>query len=342
MKELTQLIETSAEKLFEGFGQGDSIELMENGEFPSACWQAFKDDGWLDTMLSEQNGGAGLGLAGGCVLMRLAGYYAVPLPVVESLIASYLFTESGGQGSGELLVPALISPPNENIVALSGVPWARHAAGVVVVFSGQHGCGVKRLNRSDYDLMEGLNMAGEPRDDICFPSALLADASIIEGLSLQSVESWLALGRAAQISGALQSALERTVAYANERSQFGRQIGKFQAVQQQIAVQAEMAGAAICAVDAAILHLNTAQEWECIAGAKITAGESAGASAKIAHAVHGAIGFTHEYPLQLSTRRLWSWRDEYGSEAMWSAQLGAYFMRPIMNDLWENLTQQTA
>ena len=342
MKELTRLIEESAAKLFESLGQSDNIELMESGAFPLACWQAFKEDGWLQTMLSEEQDGAGLGLAGGCVLMRLAGYYSVPLPVVESLLGIYLLAESGEQPNDNLYVPALVNTADEKTIHIQGVPWARHADGVVVVFAGEEGCQLQLVKRTDYQLFEGSNMAGEPRDDISFDSALLTNARSIVSLSIKTVESWLALARAAQISGALQSVFERTVEYANERSQFGRQIGKFQAVQQQLAVQAELTSAAICATDAAMLHIETEQEWECIVGAKIAAGEAAGVSAKTAHAVHAAIGFTHEYPLQLSTRRLWSWRDEYGHEVYWAKQLGAYFMQSGMTNLWSNLTKQTA
>ena len=38
--------------------------------------------------------------------------------------------------------------------------------------------------------------------------------------------------------------------------------------------------------------------------------------------MHGAIGFTHEHALNHSTRRLWSWRDEFGNEAEWGRRVG--------------------
>jgi acyl-CoA dehydrogenase len=198
------------------------------------------------------------------------------------------------------------------------------------------------VKRDDYEISEGCNMAGEPRDDVVITSDKLQNKAELVGISVEDINSWLALGRAAQIAGAMRSVLERTVEYANERAQFGRQIGKFQAVQQQLAVQAELTSASICAVDSAIAHLGTEQEWELIACAKVTTSESAGIAAKTAHAVHAAIGFTQEYPLQLSTRRLWSWRDEQGNEAEWSARLGAYCMNLEADSLWCWLAKQTA
>ena len=59
-----------------------------------------------------------------------------------------------------------------------------------------------------------------------------------------------------------------------------------------------------------------------MAAAKARVGEAAGIAAAIAHQVHAAIGFTHEHALHRSTRRLWSWREEFGSESEWAEWVG--------------------
>jgi acyl-CoA dehydrogenase len=56
--------------------------------------------------------------------------------------------------------------------------------------------------------------------------------------------------------------------------------------------------------------------------AKARASEAAAKVVAIAHAVHGAIGVTSEYDLQLHTRRLQEWRADFGSQGWWHAQLG--------------------
>ncbi|OUR82760.1 acyl-CoA dehydrogenase [Cycloclasticus sp. 46_120_T64] len=343
MSELAVLIEESATRLFEGFADSDAHVTMESGKFPEKLWADFLADGWLRTMLSEDNDGAGLGLAGGMLLMRLAGYYNVPLPVVESLTGLYLAAEAGLELEDELLIPVVLPAivNGNSRIELCGVPWARYAKGLVVAFEVDGKTQLVNIKAGQFSLVEGNNMAGEARDDVSFDASLLASSKPLNNISTEQVRSWLALGRAAQMAGALRSVLERTVEYANERSQFGRQIGKFQAVQLQLAVQAEMTSASICAVDAAIKHLGSTEEWELIASAKITTSESAGYAAKTAHAVHAAIGFTQEYPLQLSTRRLWSWRDEYGSETQWSAKLGEHCLQLKTDNLWSWLTTQT-
>ena len=50
--------------------------------------------------------------------------------------------------------------------------------------------------------------------------------------------------------------------------------------------------------------------------------EAALEAAAIAHSIHGAIGFTAEFDLQLYTRRLHAWRQAAGSESYWHTVLG--------------------
>ena len=75
-----------------------------------------------------------------------------------------------------------------------------------------------------------------------------------------------------------------------------------------------------------------------VAGAKVRVGEAAGAGAAIAHQVHGAMGFTFEHRLHQFTRRLWSWRDEYGQESEWAIRLGRMVAAAGADALWPSLT----
>ncbi|WP_344252620.1 acyl-CoA dehydrogenase family protein [Pseudonocardia hydrocarbonoxydans] len=75
-----------------------------------------------------------------------------------------------------------------------------------------------------------------------------------------------------------------------------------------------------------------------MAAAKARAGEAAGEVARIAHQVHGAIGFTREHDLRLLTTRLWAWRDEDGSDAHWQAELGATVLAAGPEALWPMVT----
>lgn len=112
-----------------------------------------------------------------------------------------------------------------------------------------------------------------------------------------------------------------SVNYANERVQFGKPIGRQQAIQQQLAVMAEQvllvrfAAASGCRDGLAPSPLAAAS-------AKQVASAAVPLIASIAHAVHGAIGITAEYDLQLHTRRLHEWRLADGSDGYWARRLG--------------------
>ena len=135
--------------------------------------------------------------------------------------------------------------------------------------------------------------------------------------------------------------MDLAVTYAQERQQFGRPISKFQAVQQNLAVLAGQTAAAVAAanlgIEALSRHDPDVEEFR-VAIAKTRVGEAATLAGELAHQVHGAIGFTKEYALQLATRRLWSWREEFGSDPEWAARLGAFMCARGADALWPSLT----
>ena len=138
------------------------------------------------------------------------------------------------------------------------------------------------------------------------------------------------------MAGALHTVAAMTTQYAEERKQFGRAIGRFQAIQQTLAV---LAGQTASAGVAADIAADAVASWgeglaPAVAAAKIRCGEAAGAGAAIAHQVHGAIGFTQEHRLHHLTRRLWAWRDEFGREAEWAQLLGEHLAAAGAAGLW--------
>ncbi len=182
------------------------------------------------------------------------------------------------------------------------------------------------------------------RDGLTFNNARLsADqaAPVKAGVSRDALYRRGALARATMMSGALEKAMDLAVTYAQERQQFGRPISKFQAVQQNLAVLAGQTAAAVAAANLGIEALSETdpdREAFLIAVAKTRVGEAATLACEIAHQVHGAIGFTKEYALQLSTRRLWSWREEFGGDPEWAAKVGAYACQRGADALWPMLT----
>jgi acyl-CoA dehydrogenase len=225
------------------------------------------------------------------------------------------------------------------------LPYASFATRTILIADGPDGeMAVALDGAGGGDLAKGKNIANESRDTLTFNHVRLSSdqaAPVKGGVSRAALYRRGALARATMMSGALEKAMDLAVTYAQERQQFGRPISKFQAVQQNLAVLAGQTAAAVAAANLGIEALSSAdadREEFLIAVAKTRVGEAATLACEIAHQVHGAIGFTKEYSLQLSTRRLWSWREEFGGDPEWAAKVGGYACRRGADALWPMLT----
>jgi acyl-CoA dehydrogenase len=159
-------------------------------------------------------------------------------------------------------------------------------------------------------------------------------------LPADAVRLYGALMRSAQMAGALEGALATSTKYVTERKQFGRPIGNFQAIQHQLALLAGHTAASGIAADHAFRAADRRDLRFEVAAAKTRIGEAAGLGASIAHQVHGAIGFTYEHSLHFLTRRLWSWRAEFGAEVDWATWLGRDVSARGAGELWNYLTNR--
>jgi acyl-CoA dehydrogenase len=191
-------------------------------------------------------------------------------------------------------------------------------------------------------ITHGVNLAGEPRDTSAFDDVALGDADVAPapaGIDPTWLYARGALARTVQMGGALERILDISIEYAQQRTQFGQPIGHFQAIQHQLVLLAGDVAAARTAADLACSIAETQQPEAtfAIAAAKARVSAAIGNAAAIAHQVHGAIGFTQEHSLQLSTRRLWSWRDEFGSETYWATILGRMTLEAGADAFWPNL-----
>ena len=196
------------------------------------------------------------------------------------------------------------------------------------------------VDRQACALVERQNLAGEPADDVAFDDVLpIRSAPAPAGLDEMSVFAFGAAVRSAQMAGAMQKILDQSVQYSLERVQFGRPIARFQAIQHglaQLAGEVAAAGAAADAAAEAIARTSGLGDGALadVAAAKARGGEAATVGGAIAHQTHGAMGFTYEHTLHHATRRLWSWRDEFGGEAYWAIQLGRMVAKKGADSLW--------
>ena len=343
--DLDTLLAESADRLFAAHGGREALEVAERGAFATTLWSALDEAGIASAAAGEEAGGSALPLPSLLLLTRIAATHAAPVPLAETLLAQHLLTAAGITApAGPLSIAPAIPGDALRLSAgrlegrLRRVPWARHVSGLVLLAESESG---PRLVLTGMPAItaQGANLAAEPRDDVALDDMrVVAEAAGPDPLTLRALG---ALFRSAAMAGALARASELTVRYAGERVQFGRPIAKFQAVQHQIAVLATQAAAAQAAVDRAALASGVPGPmlFEA-AAAKVRVGQAATQGAAIAHQVHGAIGFTYEHVLHFHTRRLWSWREEFGDESEWAAWIGALVRRAGGAALWPMITQR--
>lgn len=276
------------------------IRAIEEGKSASELWTSLNESGFVDAMLPEAAGGAGLGLAQAFPLICAAGEYAMPLPFAETMLARGML---GGQDIAVPTSGAIVLAPPSNLV-----PGARHAELALVDRGGaptlvkMHAGGDDLFSTGASTVIEqGETVASLPSE----PDRVLLSAAAVA---------------AALMAGAMARVLEMSLRHASERQQFGRSLGKFQAIQQQLAVLAEQVLSAQVAARNAFV--GDAFDPVRVAAAKCRTNEAAGIVCNIAHAIHGAIGVTAEFDLQLYTRRIKQWQLAFGSEVYWGARLG--------------------
>ena len=169
---------------------------------------------------------------------------------------------------------------------------------------------------------------------------------ILSGLS-EVPDALHAAATVSLMAGAMGQALALSVEHVNTRQQFGRPLGKFQAVQQSLAVMAcevravEAAAAALAARLDGVGLDPSAADFE-IAAAKLRANRAVGVVTSIAHQVHGAIGFTEEYDLHRVTVPLMRWRSAHGNDAHWARRLGDQVAGFGGRGFWEAMTARGA
>ena len=162
-------------------------------------------------------------------------------------------------------------------------------------------------------------------------------AQTVLGVSADSLDVRVydsALARANLMAGGLQAVLDLGLQFASERSQFGRSISKFQAIQHSLAVVGTEVAASQRAADAGVDAMGTDRFEQEVAAAKARVGEAVGIVAEQVHQVHGAMGYTYEHRLHHFTRRLWAWRDEWGNEFYWQAKLGQHLAGLGADQVW--------
>lgn len=337
MEQTDQLIMDTAQRLFADHCSAGVVNSAEMGTEPTKLMQAILEAGLPLAWVPEEAGGVGGSLALGFNLIRQAAGFALAAPLAETLVANRLLAHSGlaVDESWAVLVfdggtlPTIADGKVTGLV--ENAPMPTGVARLVVPVSDQGVVRIAVFAPGSAEIEHRESLAGEPRARVHWKDALpLQLSSALDDTSEDGLRQFCALVRACQIAGAMEKMNELTVTYVKERQQFGRALGKFQAIQHKVADIAGESALANAAVEQAVRELSahprpfsgSADSLLSIATAKVVASEAAGTVSRLAHQCHGAMGFSYEYPLQQYSRRIWSWREEYGSEFYWSERIG--------------------
>ena len=334
------LLSDSAHRLFGDICGFDAVQQAESDRWSGPIWQAVADSGFAWIGIPEEAGGSGGTLADACEVLRVAGSYAAPIPLAETgMIGGWLLASAGLTiPNGPLSVLGLSQSQSlsaevtaDGGVVLSGtvarVPWAANAERIVGLIPVDDGDVVVSIDPAQLEIEPAENLAGEPRDTVHLKSVKVEADDVGEAPDSVTAESLRlrgALSRVMLMSGALEAMSKLTIEYTTERQQFGRPVGRFQAVQQHLVWGAQ--DSAITTMAAQLAARNASRDFGAarfqIASAKVVADEAASTATRWAHQAHGAMGMTQEYALHHYSRRLWAWRHEYSTPGEWAAKVG--------------------
>jgi len=284
---------------------------------------------------------ASLSLEEQAAVLEAIGYAAALVPYADSEAMARWLAQGAGfaTDADEILALALASP---QALARQRLAWGRHAARTLLCYAEGGRNWVALMSTADLRLSAGANLAGEPSDKCGVERAQpLEVREVADEFSPDAVRQRGALCRGAAMLGAARRAQELTLQYARDRKQFGKPLAQFQVIQSYLAQMAGEVSAATAMFATALRAAGRGARASAAeaAAAKLRIGQAAQVLTGLAHQVHGAIGFTEEYSLQLWTRRLWAWREEFGNETEWARELGAAVIALGPDAYWERITQ---
>ncbi|MGH9081531.1 MAG: acyl-CoA dehydrogenase family protein [Acidimicrobiales bacterium] len=310
-------------------GPADVRAAYEAPSARSRRWSTLAELGVVGLTVPEAEGGLGLGLVDLVPLLEEAGRVALPEPLVETTaLAIPLLAELGtGDEPGRARRRWLGAISRGEVAAAVGIE------GPDVPLAGAEGADLYLLTAPgdgspEIHLLEPAEVTVTPlgsldptrrlgtvRWEPTTRTRLATGPAAVDAVRRTAERAAVAVG--SELIGLAEQMISRAAAYAQERHQFGRPIGSFQAVKHLLAgaqVKLEFArpvvyGAA-WAVDEGEPHASVAAST-----AKACAADAADEAARVSLQVHGAIGYTWECDLHLFLKRTWALSEAWGSAA---------------------------
>ena len=312
--------------------------------YTAEMWQKLAEQGWLGLIIPEKYGGVELEFQDLIILLEEMGRHMLPGPYFSTeAMGGMSIMEAGTEdqkqeylpriAEGQIIVTLALNEPSGRWDA-EGIQLTADKSGDGYVLNGtklfvpnahvsDNLVVAARTGEEDTDISlfivssqaKGVTqnllktIASDRQSEVVFekvevPSSALLGEKNAGWATIEKVLQWGAIGKCAEMSGGGQEVLDMTVEYAKQRTQFGRPIGTFQAIQHHCANMAtDVEGAKFITYQAAWkLSEGLPAERE-VAMAKAWVSEAYRRVCALGHQSHGAIGFTKEHNMQLYSRR---------------------------------------
>jgi len=280
-------------------------------------WRSAADLGLHSVLIDERAGGLGLGWEAAVLLLRELGRAAAPGPFIDSIAVAPALLQTMDDDRARVLLGEIASGEQRVVVSDGGRPLASAEDATLVLavegtrlsaFAPREGSFVPVPSLDDAMPLHRLRPGAErtPVLDVALPEPVIARARAAG-----------AVAAAAELVGVASRIVELTRDYVAQREQFGRVIGSFQAVQHPLADAAVLTTFAGPVVDAASWALATDQPDYAVAvsHAKHAATTAAMTAARTGFQLHGAMGYTYEYDLQIWMKRARTLAMLYGTDS---------------------------
>jgi acyl-CoA dehydrogenase len=203
------IIVDTATRIFQDLCEPATINDAEKGMWPKALWDALEDSGLPLAWVPDDLGGAGAAMADGFAVLRVAGRFAAPVPLAETLMAGWLLARAGiTVPNGPMTVAPVHADGHIALSAdgkLSGrarrVPFARNAGHIAVLVHGGEPA-VALVATQGLAISQSMSLAGEPQDDVSFDGAVPEAVRPVD-LDQDRLVTFGAAVRLQQMAGAL-------------------------------------------------------------------------------------------------------------------------------------------
>ena len=317
MPDESNLLQLTANRVFADHVSPRVLAAAEAGTWPAAAWAEIEAAGLTRALLPEAAGGYGVEPAEALSILAVAGAHAVPLPLAETMLAGWLLAGAGlDMPDGPLSVAPVRATDSLALTARAGggwhlsgtvrrVPWGRNVAALAVVAMHRAAPMVALVPAGAWTLEPAHNLALEPRDTLHIAADLPAEAVAPAGVEAAHLRAMGAAMRSQQMAGALGKLVESCTQYALDRVQFGRPIGKFQAIRHKIADMATKIEASKQFTYSVAWRVNNGEyPVREISMAKLLSAQMACEVADQVIQIHGGYGYMKEYEVERAYRDL--------------------------------------